>query len=140
MKQSFLINEIELLAIVWAIEHFKNDVNGVKFKILFDHKALKRVLRLNRGNKIFPSGLTRWVDRLLSFEFEVVHIAERTLRMADYLSRHPTELQGAAVKAETLWNEWFTVNSVNSQNDVLVNREVNNGEDVLKKRHCVRQC
>ena len=39
--------------------------------------------------------------------------------MADYLSRHPYEMQGAAVKAETLWNEWCTVNSVISLNDVL---------------------
>ena len=29
------------------------------------------------------------------------------------------ELQGATVKAETLWIEWFTVNSVNSLNNVL---------------------
>ena len=39
--------------------------------------------------------------------------------MADYLSSHPFEMQGATVKAETLWNEWFTVNSVISLNDVL---------------------
>ena len=81
------------------------------------------VLRPNRRNKIISSRLTRWVDRLLPFEFEVVHVAGRTLGIADYLSRHPTELQGAAVKAETLWNEWFTVNSVISLNDVLVNKE-----------------
>ena len=41
-----------------------------------------------------------------------MHVAGRTLGMADYLWRHPTELQGSSVKAETLWNEWFTVNSV----------------------------
>ena len=39
--------------------------------------------------------------------------------MADYLSRHPTELQGASVKAETLWNKWFTLNSVISLNNDL---------------------
>ena len=54
------------------------------------------VLRPNRGNKTFSSRLTRWVDRLLPFEFEVIHVAGRALGMADYLSRHPTELQGAA--------------------------------------------
>ena len=54
---------------------------------------------------------------------EVVHVSGRTLGMADYLSRHPTELQGAAIKAETLWNEWFTVSSVNSLIDVLVNKQ-----------------
>ena len=43
--------------------------------------------------------------------------------MADYLSRHPTELQGAAIKADTLWNECFTVNNVISLNDVLVKKE-----------------
>ena len=43
--------------------------------------------------------------------------------MANYLSKHPTELQGAAIKAETLWNERFTVNSVVSLNAVLVNKK-----------------
>ena len=46
-------------------------------------------------------------------------MAERTLGMADYLSRHPTEVYGSTIKAETLWNEWFTVNSVISLNIVL---------------------
>ena len=40
------------------------------------------VLKPNRGNKTFSSRLSRWVDRLLSFEFEVVHVAGRTLGMA----------------------------------------------------------
>ena len=117
------INEVELLAIVWAVEHFRNYVYGVHFKIISDHKALMSVLKPNRGNKTLSSRLTRWVDRLLPFDFEVVHVAGRTLGMADYLSRHPTELQGSSVKAETLWNEWFTVNSVISLNDVLDNSE-----------------
>ena len=101
-EAKYSINELELLAFVWAIEHFKYCVYGVKFTILSDHKALTTILRPNRGNKTFSSRLTRWVNRLLPFEFEVVHVAGRTLGMADYLSRHPTELQGAALKAETL--------------------------------------
>ena len=94
---------------------------GVKFKIRSDHKILITVLRPNRGNR-FSSRITRWVDRLLPFELEVSHVAERTLGMVDYLSRHPTELQGAAIKAETLSNEWFTINSVTSLNDVSEQR------------------
>ena len=110
---------MELLAFVWAVEHFKNYVYGVQFKVISDHKALMSVLKPNRGNKPFSSRLTRWVDRLLPFEFDVVHVAGRTLGMADYLSRHPTELEGASLKAEALWKEWFTVNSVISLKDVL---------------------
>ena len=37
MKYS--INELELLAIVWTIEHFRNYVYGVQFKVIPDHKA-----------------------------------------------------------------------------------------------------
>ena len=43
--------------------------------------------------------------------------------MADYLSRHPTELLGSSIKAETLWKEWFTVNSEISLNEVLADSE-----------------
>ena len=118
-ETKYSINELELLAIVWAIEHFKNYVYGVHFKVVSDHKALMSVLKPNRGNKTFSSRLTRWVDRLLPFEFEVIHAAGRTLGMADYLSRHPSELKGASLKAEALWNEWFTVNCVISLKDVL---------------------
>ena len=43
--------------------------------------------------------------------------------MTDYLSRHPTELQGASLTAELLWNERFSVNCVVSLKDVLEDRE-----------------
>ena len=115
----FSINELKLSAIIWAIKLFKIYVYGVQFKAVSDHKALMSVLRPNRGNKTFSSRLTRWVDRLLLFDFEVVHVSGRTQGMADYLSRHPSDLKGASMEAEMIWNEWFTVNSVNSLNDVL---------------------
>ena len=63
--------------------------------------------------------------------------------MADYLSRHPTELHGATIKAETLWNEWFTVNSVNSLNKILENNGVTSkqGERVISapENHSVKR-
>ena len=140
-KYSF--NELELLAIVWAVEHFKNYVHGAQFEILSDHKALMTVLRPKRGKNTFSSRLTRPVDKLLTFEFKVVHVAGRLLGMADYLSRHPTELQGASVKAETLWNKWFTVNSIISLNNVSDNNGVTSeqGEKVkcAKGNHSVNR-
>ena len=51
----YSVNELKLLAIVWAVEHFKNYVYGVPFKILSDHKALMTVLRPNRGIKRSPA-------------------------------------------------------------------------------------
>ena len=109
-KQS--INELELLAVVWSIEHFKNYVYRVAFGIVSDHKALQSVLNSNKSNKTFSSRLTRRMDRLLPFEFSIVHTPGRTLGMVDYLSRHPSEYEGSVAKAEELSNNWFTVNVV----------------------------
>ena len=70
------------------------------------------MVKSNKSNKTFSSRLTRWVDRLLPFEFSIVHTPGRTLGMADYLSRHPSEYEGSVAKAEELFNDWFTVNVV----------------------------
>ena len=37
-ETKYSINELELLAIVWAVEHFKNYVYGVQFEVISDHK------------------------------------------------------------------------------------------------------
>ena len=120
-ETKYSINELEFLAVVWAIEHFKNYVNGTKFKVISDHKALSSVLRPNRGNKTFSSRLTRWVDRLLLFDFEVTHAPGRVLGFADYLSRHPSDLEGSTIQAEQLWKEWFTVNVLSQIDAISVN-------------------
>ena len=111
-EAKYSINELELLAVVWAIEHFKNYVHGEKFGVVSDHKALQSVLKANKENKTFSSRLTRWVDRLLSFDFSVKHAPGRTIGLADYLSRHPSDYCGSTVKAEKMFNCWFTLNVV----------------------------
>ena len=110
LESKYSINELELLAVVWSVEHFKNYVYGVSFGIVSDHKALQSVLKSNKGNKTYSSRLTRWVGRLLPFDFVIVHNPGRTLGMADYLSRHPSEYDGAVAKVEDSFNDWFTIN------------------------------
>ena len=119
LESKYSINELELLAVVWAVEHFKNYLYGTKFQIIFDHKVLATVLKGNKSNKTYSSRLTRWADRLLPFEFEIFHALGRTIGSADYLSRHPSPIEGESVNASELWNTWFTVNHVNNLNDVL---------------------
>ena len=70
-----------------------------------DHKALTTILRDNRSNKIYSSRLTRWIDRLIPFEFNIIHAPERTVGIADYLSRHPSENNNNEnkIKAEELF-------------------------------------
>ena len=38
-EQKYSINELELLAVVWAIEEIKNYVYGTQFEVVSDHKA-----------------------------------------------------------------------------------------------------
>ena len=120
-ESKYSINELELLAIVWVIQHFTNYSFGTKFQIVSNHKALTSVLKGNKNNKTYSSRLTRWVDRLLPFEFEIAHAPGRTMGIADYLSRHQSPIEGESVKATEHWNTWFTVNHVNNLNAVLVN-------------------
>ena len=86
-----------------GIENFRNHVYGVQFEVISYHKALTAILKGNRANKTNSSRLTRWVDRLLPFQFTVKHSPGRTIGMADYLSRHPTPSnQNIQIKAEEL--------------------------------------
>ena len=81
-----------------------------------DHEALAEVLKGNKNNKTNSSRLTRWVDRLLPFKFEIFHAPGRTIGFADYLSRHPSQIHGESKKADELWNNWFKVNHVKKCN------------------------
>ena len=120
-EQKCSINELELLAVVWSVENFRNYVYGTNFEEVSDHKALTSILKGNRANKTFSSQLTRWVDRLLPFQFTGCHEPGRTLGMADYLSSHPSPSNNnIKLKVEELWNYWFTVNEINVDKPVLV--------------------
>ena len=90
LEQRYSTKELELLAVFWALEHFKYYLYGSHFTLQTDHQALLSALKENRGNKTYQSRLTRWVDRLLSFHFSVEHIPGKNMGFADYLSRNPS--------------------------------------------------
>ena len=72
--------ELELLAEVSSIEHFKNYVYGTAFGVVSDNKSFKeRFLKATKSNWPFSKFLlTRWVDGFLLFEFSIVHTPGRT--------------------------------------------------------------
>ena len=89
-EKKYSTNELELLAIVWSCEHFRNYLLGNHFVVLTNHKAIISALKTNRGNKTHQSRLTRWAHRLLPFDFDIFHISGCKLGIVDYLSRFPT--------------------------------------------------
>ena len=109
-EQKYSINELKLLSVVWSLEHFKYYLYGSRFILQTDHQALLTALKDNRGNKTYQSRLTRWVDRLLPFNFSVEHIAGKNMGFVDYFSRHPTSVAIPIPKDD----ENFVINLIDS--------------------------
>ena len=119
-------NELELLGVVWATEHFKNYLYGAEFEIVTDHKALLSALNANQSNKTMHSRLTRWINRLLPFNFKIKHIPGKEMGFTDLLSRLPS---GKALPTSHYDSE-FVVATVRK---IVENLSVNND---CKKNNC----
>ena len=83
-------NELELLGVEWAVEHYKNYLYGSELEIITDHKSLLSTLSPNHGNKTYHSRLTRWVDRLQPFTFTTKHLAGKDMGFTDLISITPS--------------------------------------------------
>ena len=88
-EKKYAINELELLAVVWGLEHFRLYIYGKPIELLTDHQALEPLIKRNRTNKTYSARLTRWLDRLAHFDINIKHIAGKHLALTDYLSRNP---------------------------------------------------
>ena len=107
-EKKYAINELELLAVVWGLEHFRLYVYGKPIKLLTDHQALEPLIKRNRSNKTYSAQLTRWLDRLAHFTINVSPIAGKHLALTDYLSRNPS----APLQTDEAYDEEYVINNV----------------------------
>ena len=68
-EMKYSTNELELLGVVWATEHFRNYLYGTEFQIVTDHKALLSALSANHGNKTMHCRLTRLGEQTVTIQF-----------------------------------------------------------------------
>ena len=108
LRKRYSTNELELLAVVWGLEHFRFYIYGKPIKLFSDHSALEPLLRRNRANKTYSARLTRWLDRITHFDVTVNHIAGEEIKLTDYLSRHPND----EAETETHYEEEYVINAL----------------------------
>ncbi|CAB0034776.1 unnamed protein product [Trichogramma brassicae] len=80
--------EKELLAIVFAVQHFRPYLYGREFTIVTDHKPLVWLHNLKNPT----SRLARWKEKLRDYDYEIVHKPGRVNANADALSRNPVPI------------------------------------------------
>lgn len=77
--------ELETLAVVKSLQHFRHYLIGIQFKIVTDCNALKAT----KGKKDLLPRVARWWVYLQDFTFEIEYRKGTMMSHADYLSRNP---------------------------------------------------
>ena len=78
-------SELECLAVVRAVEHFKVYLDGTHFEVLSDCSCLRWLFNMSNPS----SRLFRWSVKLSAFDFTVRYRPGSTNQVADALSRSP---------------------------------------------------
>ena len=82
-KKNYCSSELEALAVVWAVKHFRPYLYGHTCQLYTNHKALKSLM-----NTLHPSGkLARWGLAIQELDLHIHHRSGKTNQIADALSR-----------------------------------------------------
>ena len=130
-EKRYSINELELLGVVLAIEYFKYYLFWKNFSVLTDHRALLSVLKSHRSNRSYNSRLTRWIDRLLPFDFNIEHNPGTRMGLVDYISRQPNQ----NAKSVTQYDEEIMVATISRIRDAITSLFCHSNKVPFHKRH-----
>ena len=114
-EERYSINELALIGVVWAVEYFKYYLFGKSFTVLTDHRALLSVLKSHCSNKSYNSRLTRWIDRLLPFDFNIEHIPGTRMGLVYYILLQPNQ----RAKTITQYDEEIMVATISRIRDAI---------------------
>ena len=114
-EERYSINELEFLGVVWSVEYFKFYLFVKSFTIITDNRALLSIMKEDRSNKSYNSRLSRWVDRLLFFDFNIGRIPGAKMGLVDYISRQPNQ----EAKVTNKYDEEFAVSAITRIRDAI---------------------
>ena len=130
-EERYSVIELELLGVVWSVEYFKYYLFGKSFTIITDHRALLSIMKKHWSKKSYNSRLTRWVDRLLPFDFNIEHIPGAKMGLVDYISRQPNQ----EAKITNKYDEEFAVATITRIRDAIAAIYVNTKQQNCQSQH-----
>ena len=89
IEQRYSQTEREVLAIIWACEHFHIYIFGAPFTVFTDHKPLTSIFNNSRSQ--LSARIECWVLRTQPYNITIIYRRGYD-NPADYLSHHPTHL------------------------------------------------
>ncbi|XP_051173560.1 uncharacterized protein LOC127289595 [Leptopilina boulardi] len=110
---NYTTTEKELLAIVWAVKHFRHHLFGRRFKIVTDHKPLVWLFNV----KDPTSRLMRWRLKLEEYDYEIIYKKGIANTNADALSRIPRVQMTTDGTYDTLQQQNARTTGVNEENE-----------------------
>ena len=79
------MHDLEMLAVIHALKHWRHLLLGVKFGLRSDHESLKYIFTqplLNNHEK-------RWIQLISEYDFEIKHVVGKENKVVDALSHIP---------------------------------------------------
>ena len=86
-EKNYFATELEALGVVWAVTYVSPFLEGAELLVRCDHRALLSVLTNMSPN----ARINRWRLRVSQYIYEIRHKPGKDHKVADVLSRLPTE-------------------------------------------------
>ncbi|KAJ2943625.1 hypothetical protein O0L34_g16737 [Tuta absoluta] len=137
--------ELETLAVVNSVKHFRQYLHGRKFTVITDCNSLKSAY-----TKVdLPPRVHRWWAFLQSFEFDVIYRPGKYMTHADFLSRNPLPaINNSTVRVEQkrvditqLSDNWLLAEQQRDDGIQKIKTDLNDGKltDDVAKTYEVRK-
>ena len=82
---NYTTHDLELLAVVHALKHWRHLLLGVKFELRTDHQSLKYIFT----QPLLNNRQRRWIELLAEYDFDLKYLCGKENKVADALSRRP---------------------------------------------------
>lgn len=108
--------KLELMAVVWAVNKWRNLLIGIKFKIFTDCQALIYL----RAHRALRPQIARWHDLLQEYDYDIQHRPGTKMAHVDALSRAPVTESGGTTLDDVLTDRLSVYVTMSQEEKVLM--------------------